>query len=173
MKRIIIILLFFCLIIPVSIQAREGITNPQISSDSSFSKITNNFSAGQKIYVMARVLGDGSKQKILRLLDSEKKELGKYIFNQSGDLFSVDLKAPGKEGTYYLDIKIEGDGSSFSYQGNINVTDVTGGEKTEVLEKFITPTPKLSKERTIVQNYDENIKQLIQRFLTFLTGFLK
>ena len=135
MKKI----LFALLLLPINVIPKNVLPKTQIIfSDSNYSQPTHDFSAGQTVYVKIETSGCGCSQKTLRVLDNSKNEVSLYQLNRSGEgpyVFTASFSAPNTEGIYYVDIKIEGSGSSYANQQNINVT----GENVSV--STITPTP--------------------------------
>lgn len=112
---------FLIFLLPISsLRPLAETAAPIIFSDPAYSQPNHNFSAGETIYVKV-VAGNGEKQKVLRLLNDGKQEITRYIFNQSGNVYTINFSAPEKEGIYYIDVRIEGEGSSFASQQNINI----------------------------------------------------
>lgn len=95
-----------------------------IFNNSTLTLPTHDFNPNQTIYYKLEISGSGEKQRQLRLLDSNKKEITTRVLNQMGNYpftYTASLSAPSKEGIYYIDIKIEGEDFSFASQENINV----------------------------------------------------
>jgi len=129
----------------------------------------------------------GDKEKTLKLLDSEKKEVLRQDFEISGGMYSASFIAPNKEGVYYLDIKIDnGQGSVFTSQQNINIGEVTGeavsssaeskvevnvtGRAVKISEIEITPELEIPKEPI---TFIGKMNFWWRRFLSNLTNWLK
>lgn len=113
-----------------------------IFSDSSYTQSTHNFSAGQTVYLRIENSGCGCTQKILRVLDNNKNEISQLTFDRAGAspyVFTASFSAPATEGIYYVDIKIEGSGSSYANQQNINVTGSVASVPT--ISPILTPKP--------------------------------
>ena len=97
------------------------------SPDANFASQTTQFSTNQTVYLKLESGSSGEKAKVFRLLDSNKNEIGQYSLSlQSEDkgkyVFTSTFKAPGRDGIYYIDIKLDdGKGSTFAGQKNINV----------------------------------------------------
>lgn len=101
----------------------------RVFSDPDFQNPTHNFSPGQMVYIKIEHSGNGEKQRLLKLLDKDKKEVALFTLNRSGNdpfIYTTSFKAPDGPGVYYVDIKIEGGGSSFASQENINIGENEG-----------------------------------------------
>lgn len=135
MRKIVVFLFlcFFCLIpaglaqaltvdIP-TIPPIKKVSKPSavIFSDASYSTATNVFSAGQTIYIKAETEISGSSRRDVSILDSSKKEVSKFQLQIASGYFFASFPAPSEEGTFYIDIKIEGNGGNWAYQSNIAV----------------------------------------------------
>jgi len=135
MKNILLALL----LLPINIIPKNVLPKTQIIfSDTNYSQPTNDFSVGQTVYLKIENSGCGCSQKILRVLDNNKNEISQLTLDRAGDgpyVFTASFSAPATEEIYYVDIKIEGSGSSYANQQNINVT----GNRTFI--PTITPTP--------------------------------
>lgn len=164
-----------------AIDLKEEKEDLSIFSDSGYTKPTHNFSPGQMIYIRVESLVSGDREKTLRLLDSEKKEVQRLNLNQNGNIFTASFAAPNVPGVYYIDIKIEdSSGSKFASQENINV----GGEKaTSVISEAESEvivdgkiTPEVSPQAE-VESFEVEAKQsLVERIVNFfrnLFSFLK
>ena len=116
---------------------------PTIFSDSNYSQSTNNFSTGQTVYLRYEWSGSGDKEKTLRILDSDKKEINRFSLNQSGGYYTASFAAPGSAGIYYVDTRIDsGSGSVFNNQQNINVGGATGGSVKSSATSDVSVTTK-------------------------------
>ncbi len=123
--------LFFLL--SSNVLAIETKNKVQVSSSAGFETQERDFSAGQRIYVRLQSSSSGDKEKTLKLLDSEKKEVLRLDFEVSGGMYSASFIAPNKGGVYYLDIRIDsGQGSVFAGQQNINIGEATGSVASSV-----------------------------------------
>jgi len=135
------ILIFLVQALPVVGSERENLwtqdfeevsdrSDSTIFSDPGFSQSTSQFSPEQIVYVQVKINNNGDQQKLLRLLDSNKKEIERIILSQSGSgpfVFTTSFSSPKTSGIYYVDIKIESDhGSVFTSQQNITVGDTNG-----------------------------------------------
>jgi hypothetical protein len=102
-----------------------------VFSDPQHSRPANNFAPGQKVFIRVQTTGGGDQKKLLRLLDSSKKEVLRKILTQQGKspyVFIASFMAPADSGVYYVDIKIESSqGFSFASQQNLMVGEQTGG----------------------------------------------
>lgn len=159
---------------------------PILFSDSNFSQPGRNFSPKQMVYVRVTA-GSGDKQKTLRLLDSEKKELKGLTFNQSGNIYTVSFAAPASPGIYYVDIKIEGEGSSYAHQENLMVGGVQGGSVTAEAESQVitggkdqsyrvevlgTPEPVIIPPPAVgSQSPESQAATIVSQILEFLRSF--
>lgn len=155
-----------------------------IFSDPAFTQPTHNFSPGQMVYVRVESLVSGDREKTLRILDAEKREIQKLNLNQTGSLFTASFPAPNNPGVYYIDIKIEDlGGSKFASQENINVGEATGAvsvsseAKAEVETKAtgeISPTAPLA--TTTPEPVDEKptsisfVSQILEFFQNLFLG---
>ncbi len=128
--------LFFLL--SSNVLAIETKNKVQVSSSAGFETQERDFSAGQRVYVRLQSSSSGDKEKTLKLLDSEKKEVLRLDFEVSGGMYSASFIAPNKGGVYYLDIRIDsGQGSVFASQQNINIGEVAGGAVSSVVESRV------------------------------------
>lgn len=101
----------------------------EIAADAQSQQQTNQFSPGQTVWVQVTNSGGGATKKQLRVLDAQKNPVRTLDLEKSGSgpyVYSVSFDAPSNPGTYYLDIKIEGGGSSFASQQNITVGEGSG-----------------------------------------------
>ena len=179
------ILLFFLL--SSSVFAIEIKNKIQVSSSAGFETQERDFQAGERVYVRLPLGSGGDKEKTLKLLDSEKKEVLRQDFEISGGMYSASFIAPNKEGVYYLDIKIDnGQGSVFTSQQNINIGEVTGeavsssaeskvevnvtGRAVKISEIEITPELEIPKEPI---TFIGKMNFWWRRFLSNLTNWLK
>lgn len=125
-----------------------------IFSDAAYTKPTHIFSAGQMVYVRIESSIGGDKEKILRLLDSEKKEIKRVNLNRAGNIFTTSFSAPNTPGVYYVDIKIEdSSGSKFASQENINVGEASGTTSVSAEAKTTVETtisPKISPTISVI-----------------------
>lgn len=136
MKRIFLILSLFVFLIIASpvrgmgffeelfeaIDLKEESQDSSIFSDPGYTQPTHNFSLGQMVYIRVESMVSGEKEKTLRVLDSEKREIQKSSLNQKGNIFTTSFAASSISGVYYVDVKIEDSGGSkFASQENINV----------------------------------------------------
>jgi len=111
-----------------NVLAIETKNKVQVSSSAGFETQERDFYAGERVYVRLQSSSSGDKEKTLKLLDSEKKEVLRLDFEVSGGMYSASFIAPNKGGVYYLDIRIDsGQGSVFAGQQNINIGEVAGG----------------------------------------------
>jgi hypothetical protein len=121
------ILLFTPFLRPPALQATcPCSSNGQVTLclDQACQNQTSYFQAGEKIYFQVKNEGDGSQQRLVRVLDYKKAEVSRVTLNRSGGtpyLYSAELTAPVNPGTYYVDVKIEGGGSNFASQRNFTV----------------------------------------------------
>ncbi len=129
MKKLLLSFVSFLLFFLLSnnVFAIEIKNKVQVSSSSGFETQERDFLGGQRVYVRLQSSSSGDKEKTLKLLDGEKKEVLRLDFEVSGGMYSASFIAPNKEGVYYLDIRIDsGQGSVFAGQQNINIGEVTG-----------------------------------------------
>lgn len=153
-----------------------------IFSDPAYSQPTHNFSPGQRVYIKVEAFG-GEKGKTLRLLDSSKNEIQRLTLNQSGNVFTTSFTAPETSGIYYIDIKIEGEGSSFASQENINVgkgcTSCSVSSEAESVapsptsSPTLTQTPTLPPERPPASGFISKIISFVRTMLSNLTRYFK
>jgi len=140
-----------------------------IFSDPAYTKPTHNFSPGQTVYIKVEVPGGGEQEKILRLLDYDKREIKRLTLAHSGSgpyIFTTSFAAPATPGIYYVDIKIKGGGSSFASQENINVGKgcATCSVSSEVEESIIQtekhlPTISLAPNPTLTSTPTLHLKK--------------
>jgi len=159
-----------------------------IFSDSNFSQPTNNFSPQQTVYVKLESFVNGDKEKTLRILDSEKREIQRLNLNRNDNIFTASFTAPDVSGVYYLDIKIkDNQGSVYSSQENINIGEVSGqsvsSEATAASNVGQQPVTEDNHPREEIQSTPELVAQekvlpetpktFFTQFLENLFGFLK
>lgn len=151
-----------------------------IFSDSNYTESTNKFSPGQKIYVRVEGSFRADKEKNLKLLNAAKEEILKIVLDQNGNLFTTSLNAPSNPGTYYLDIRIEGEGSSFNAQQNLTIGEGQVSGSVEFSPQvLISPSPILpppfSGLVTPLEkiNFVGRITEFVRNLLVNLTGFFK
>lgn len=164
----------------------------KIFSDAEFSQPVNRFLPGQMVYIRIKAQGSGDKEKTLRVLDSNKKEVQKITLEQVGSgpfVFTASFLAPDASGVYYVDIKIDnGQGSVFSSQENINVGDSDGSasvssEAESVVVSTSSSVATLSGAE-IVSEAGESaspsffpivgfFKKAFSQFLSFLSGIFR
>lgn len=150
------------------IDLKEDKEDADIFSDPAFTQPSNNFSAGQMIYLKIESPVNGDREKSLRILDSEKRETYRLSLNQSGNIFTASFVAPSVPGVYYIDIKIEdAGGSKFASQENINVGEGSGqvevsaeAESVVVQGSLMPPTfePVASPQPTVEADQPVNLK---------------
>lgn len=200
MKKILPILLvfaFLAFVLPVRavgffekiFEGLEGKEDFIIFSDAAYTKPTHNFSAGQMVYVKVESAIGGDKEKTLRVLDSEKKEIKRINLNQAGNIFTTSFPTPNTSGVYYVDIKIEdSSGSKFASQENINVGETSGSVSAEAEAKTtiesapqkkstIISTPKPTEEvatrQEVSLSFLSQIIEFFQKLLSGLTSWFK
>ena len=126
-----------------------------IATDSNFSSQTDNFAAGQTIYVKVNANSDGSEKRQLNVRDNNYNLLQSFTLDYlGGNEFKKTITAPQNEGYYSLEARIEAEGSvSTSVETikvgepqnasiNINVNSKSGGQTT--LGNKTTPAPSPS-----------------------------
>ena len=121
-------------------ELRQKVKGKTISShlyaDASYTQPSRNFNPGQTIYLKVESSVTGTTTRLARLLNSGKAEVSQTVLSRSGSnpyVFTSALTAPVAAGTYYVDIKIEGEGSIFNSQENITV----GGESDDSVSSVI------------------------------------
>lgn len=190
MKKLLLSLASFPLFFLLSsnVLAIEIKNKVQVSSSAGFETQERDFQAGQRIYVRLQSSSSGDKEKTLKLLDSEKKEVLRLDFEVSGGMYSASFIAPSKGGVYYLDIRIDsGQGSVFASQQNINIGEASGsvassaesrvevnvtGSAVRVTEIKITPVDEEEKP-VETKTFVGKIHNWWLRFLSNLTNWLK
>jgi len=162
-----------------------GLSQPEkqayIFADSNYTQATNKFSPGQKIYVRIEDSFRADKEKNLKLLNAAKEEILKIVLDQNGNLFTTSLNAPASPGTYYLDIRIEGEGSSFNAQQNLTIGEgqVSGSVLEPSPQVSVLPSPLLpppfSDLVTPLEKitFVSKITEFVRNLLASLTGFFK
>ena len=127
----------------------------EIATDSNFSSITTEFSAGQTIYVRIGADNDGSDKHLLNLRDNQYNFLTSYNLNKDNDnQFSTSLAAPQNEGYYSLEAQIESAGSKTTAVKTIKVGSPTNANvkvnvKSEVSGQSVKIDHKSSQSPTI------------------------
>lgn len=96
-----------------------------VSKSSSFSSSDLNFSGGETVYVRIKINDTGSSH-VLNIKDSNYSTISSVNLNRSGDSYTANFSAPGSEGYYSLEVKIEGDGTSVTSVKTIKVGSPTG-----------------------------------------------
>lgn len=207
MKKLFLLIFFFVSFLFLASPARGACSSCQrasqaggIFSDPAYSQSTNNFSSGQMVYVRVETAGAGERKNELQVLDAEKEIIQAMSMNKSGAgpyVYTASFRAPEASGVYYVDIKIEGEGSSFASQKNINVDGGGGASSVSSVAKSIvgqepqveifspspptpTPTPKSQIEveeggpAGITKSYPpEENRSFFNRLNSFQLGFIE
>ncbi|MBI2029703.1 threonylcarbamoyl-AMP synthase [Candidatus Gottesmanbacteria bacterium] len=166
-------------------------SNSSTYSNSNYTNSTNRFQTGNTIYIKIDTTSTGSKNRIIRILDSNKNLVSnvntnvKSANNQLQYTGSINLNNPG---TYYLDVKIEDDSNSFSLQQNIEITGTGKSEIKPKEEVNISIIPTVSGENKFIasnasdtiatqtaqqNNIIQNIKNLFNKIGQYLLNFVK
>lgn len=83
-----------------------------IATDAGFANQTDNFTAGQTIWVKASANSDGSQKRQLNLRDNNYNLLESFTFEYiGGNQFKKSIGAPQNQGYYSLEARIESPGS--------------------------------------------------------------
>ena len=99
--------------------------------DPLFNKQSNNFQAGEMIYVRIETPSKGTKERRIEVLDDNKKVIQKLnpaIQSFENQLIYTASTTIDNPGTYYLDVLLKDESNSFSMQQNIEIQGNTDSD---------------------------------------------
>ncbi|MBI3282644.1 hypothetical protein HYZ70_01035 [Candidatus Curtissbacteria bacterium] len=130
----------------------------EIARDSTFSNKTNEFSAGQTVYVRVTSEVSGSTKRELNLRDNSYNLITAYgLSSAGGNQYTASFAAPNTAGIYSLEARLESDGSVVNLvqtievggNGNSNSTvsvninnEVNTGGEVKSSKSGISPSPE-------------------------------
>jgi hypothetical protein len=107
----------------------------EIARDSTFANKTNEFSAGQTVYVRVTADNDGQDKHVLNLRDNNYNLITTYSMNKNGNQFLVNFPAPSSAGIYSVEVNIVSSGSVANY---VQTIEVGGGVGNSIVSVNVT-----------------------------------
>lgn len=136
----------------------------EIASDQNFARTTEDFTAGQTIYVQIKTDNDGKDKRQLNLRDNQFGLLNSYTLSKNGDKFWGSLVTPQTEGYYSLEAQIESGGNVTTSVKTIRVgspanASVQVNIKSQVQGQIVSTTTSTPKSSPTSTDSDQQVDQ--------------
>ncbi|MFC1727297.1 hypothetical protein ACFL0Y_02120 [Patescibacteria group bacterium] len=118
-----------------TISLDEGSNEVQLYSLEEGNRLINDFSPRQELYVRIMSVSDGEVQSLARVLDHNHQEVQNIALSKTGQgpyFYTGSFFAPSDPGTYYLDVELKGQGTTFASQKNFTVLSWDGTSSSSV-----------------------------------------
>lgn len=144
---------------------------PVTFKDQHFTNPSNKFNGDDTVYIKVNTSVTGEGGNDAWLLNENKEKIQKIILRrtESGSYtYLGEVKLPNSLGQYYLSINIKGDNGSFSFEQNIEVTNIITISPSPVITKV-----EINREEIKKNSITTALIDLVNKLILSIKSFLK